>query len=396
MIAKVSLIDSPLRTLECISSFLCFSRKYESVNFRQAVSLFTKFPYLLLTSSGTASFVVLLSALKRKAQEKEVVLPAYTAGSLVVGVRKAGLKVVLCDISLNDFNIDCDLLKNVITSETLAVVAAHMFGIGIEGLTRLREWLPEHICVIEDCAQAMGSMLKGKPVGSFGDAGFFSFNRGKNLPAYGGGACFTQSQAFSLSLQNAYESLIEKSSIGRIVLTPLLFLVFSFVVNPFFYGLLFPLISYFKDTAPPIDIALEEITGFQSQIGNFVIQKMNYVAIKRYENGMFLLRALKEKNSYLVPKFSESSFPAFNRFPLVVKELRKKECIEKELWKKGIETSKMYGKPLHQMFNLGIKKDAFPNSVFFAEHLLTLPVHPSVRQRHLETMVEVLSRYDTY
>ena len=65
-----------------------------------AVSSGNRFVYPL--NSGLAAFYLILSCLKSRSERKEVVIPAYTAGSLVVAIKKAGLKPVLCDISLDE------------------------------------------------------------------------------------------------------------------------------------------------------------------------------------------------------------------------------------------------------------------------------------------------------
>jgi len=72
----------------------------------------------------------------------EVILPAYTAGSLVVAVGKAGLKPVLCDISLDNYNAAAPDMLRLVGADTLAVVCVHMFGIPVDGIEKLRQGMP--------------------------------------------------------------------------------------------------------------------------------------------------------------------------------------------------------------------------------------------------------------
>ena len=132
-----------------------------------------------------------------------MILPAYTAGSLIVAVKKAGLIPVLCDISLDDFNADRSSVRAAIADNTLAVVMVHMFGIPVGYIEDLKAAMPNHVFLIEDCCQAMGSRIKDKPVGFFGDIGFFSFNRGKNLSANNGGCIITRNSSLEEPLRNA-------------------------------------------------------------------------------------------------------------------------------------------------------------------------------------------------
>ncbi len=147
--------------------------------------------YIYLVNSGLTAFYLALLALKNHSERQEVVLPAYTAGSLVVAIKKAGLKPVLCDITLEDFNLDRKILSGVVSGNTLAVVAVHMFGIPISDISGIKQKIPSGVCLIEDCCQAEGGKVDNLEVGSFGELSFFSFNRGENFSTFGGGGIAT-------------------------------------------------------------------------------------------------------------------------------------------------------------------------------------------------------------
>ena len=66
-------------------------------------------------------------------------MPAYTAPILVSPIIELGLKPVLCDISLKDFNIDLKELDRHINSNTLCILGVHMFGIALNGISHLKE-----------------------------------------------------------------------------------------------------------------------------------------------------------------------------------------------------------------------------------------------------------------
>ena len=186
MYRKIAIIGHPIGLLDLF--FAVFNRKAKRSLCKKIKNIF-RARHVFLTNSGMASFYIILSVLKKLHRGREVILPSYTASSLIVAVRRAGLKPVLCDISLDDFNADLSDLAGRINKDTLCVVSVHMFGIpwsGIKGLNKKRG--RQNIFVVEDCAQAFGAKIDGSPVGLFGDIGFFSFNRGKNLPAYEGGS----------------------------------------------------------------------------------------------------------------------------------------------------------------------------------------------------------------
>jgi dTDP-4-amino-4,6-dideoxygalactose transaminase len=120
------------------------------------------------------------------------------------------------------------------------------------------------------------------------------------------------------------------------------------------------------------------------------MRKLEAFSIKRFENGMKLIAGLKNSDGIILPKVQKNSRPAFNRLPILFKDLNKKKEAARRLWQAGVETSLMYCKPLHHMFDLGYDRGDFPNAVYLAEHLLTLPVHPSVEEKDLFTMIDII------
>ncbi|MFH1768715.1 MAG: DegT/DnrJ/EryC1/StrS family aminotransferase, partial [Candidatus Omnitrophota bacterium] len=244
---------------------------------------------LFFFNSGLSCFYLILEALKQSSDKKEVILPAYTAGSLVVAVKKAGLTPVLCDISLDDFNMDIDSLGGVICEKTLCVLGVHMFGLVQKGLAELKERFPD-VFTIEDCAQAMGSKLKGKDVGIFGDISFFSFNRGKNLSTYGGGMIAAGDGKISELMQQAALS----SGAPRLTLlekTDILFklLALNLAINPLVYGLLYPVIARFKETMPPEDIIVRQYSGVQAGVALALLDGLEDIGKNRRDTGMKLI-----------------------------------------------------------------------------------------------------------
>jgi perosamine synthetase len=388
----LAIINSPVTMSEYFRSLAHTHEKDVNRKFSSALCQLTGTQYVYLVSSGTAAFYIILEALKRKSKRKEVVLPAYTAGSLVVAVRKAGLIPVLCDISPDDFNLNLDALQNAVSRDTLAVVCAHMFGIGIKNIDRIREKVASDIFVIEDCAQAMGSKVKEKHLGSFSDVSFWSFNRGKNVPAYGGGCFATHDLSLVGLLDEAYRRLVKEPAPILAFKIPFMFLLFSLAVRPYCYAMVYPFIASFRDTSPPADVAVEKNTLFQASIGSLILNKLEELSSKRRLNGMFLINELMKSDEIIVPKLSIDSKPAFNRLPVLIKNAAKKNKVKAALMKSGIEASEMYQKPLHWMFDLGYTRVDFPNANFVAEHLLTLPVHPAVSRRDLCKMAEVLRK----
>ncbi|MDD5566245.1 MAG: DegT/DnrJ/EryC1/StrS family aminotransferase, partial [Candidatus Omnitrophica bacterium] len=211
MIAKVPILRTPAGYRDILWS--CVQSLNPSVGERFRATFLRQFTFACVTGSGIAAFYLLLKAVAQRARRKEVILPAYTAASLVVAVQKAGLIPVLCDVSLKDFNLSETDLYNRLSGQTLAVVAVHMFGIGVSYIATLKGKIGPDAALIEDCAQAMGTMIDSCQVGTFGDASFFSFNRGKNIPASAGGLIVTNTEELGSRIERLWAQEAQRNVI---------------------------------------------------------------------------------------------------------------------------------------------------------------------------------------
>jgi dTDP-4-amino-4,6-dideoxygalactose transaminase len=137
-------------------------------------------------SYGRMAFLYLLRALDLPAGS-EIVFPALTFWVVPEMARVAGLRPVFADVDPETFTLDPDDLERVITNRTRAVVPTHLYGLPCE-MDRIGEIAGRHgLAVIEDCAHALGARYRGRPVGTFGDAAFFSLQLLKPLNTCGGG-----------------------------------------------------------------------------------------------------------------------------------------------------------------------------------------------------------------
>jgi len=117
----------------------------------------------------------------------EIVVPALTFWVVPGLARVAGLKVVFADVDPDTFTLDPGSLERAISPATRAVVPTHLYGLPCDMDAIMQIASRHNLRVIEDCAHALGATHKGRPVGTIGDAGFFSFQTLKPLNCYGGG-----------------------------------------------------------------------------------------------------------------------------------------------------------------------------------------------------------------
>jgi dTDP-4-amino-4,6-dideoxygalactose transaminase len=356
-----------------------------------AMSSHTLCRYAFPVSSGTAALYLILKAIMPRPGRTEVVLPAYTAGSLVVAIRKAGLVPVPADISLRDFNGDARAMASAVSERTLAVVAVHMFGIGMDTISDLKRSIGSGAVLIEDCCQAMGSSIGSKTVGALGDVSFFSFGRGKNLSACGGGCIMTDDGSLARSLDAVTGGL---RPAGHLAVARQLAAAAAvgLAVNPWIYGLLGPVVSRFKETAPPLDFDIAQISGFQAALALAGIAGLRDAVSRRNEHGGFLMKELRDLPGLRLPEPGHGDRPAYNRFPVLFEDRLRLERALDAVRRAGAEGSRMYSRPLHHMFDLGRRKDELPNACYLAERLITLPVYPSVDRRAIAAMAEAVRR----
>jgi dTDP-4-amino-4,6-dideoxygalactose transaminase len=150
-----------------------FSRRVED---RSAIS----------TSYGRMAFYYLLKAFAFPAGS-EIVFPALTFWVVPEIARVLGLTPVFADVDPETFNLTPASFKRAITAKTVAVVPTHLWGLPCD-MDKIAGIASRHgIVVIEDCAHALGARFRGRPVGTLGDAAFFSFQMIKPLNTYGGG-----------------------------------------------------------------------------------------------------------------------------------------------------------------------------------------------------------------
>lgn len=118
----------------------------------------------------------------------EVIMPSYTFVSTADAFVLRGAKVVFVDIRPDTMNMDENLIEAAVTDKTKAIAVVHYAGVGCE-MDKIMEIAGRHgLLVAEDAAQGMMASYKGKPLGTIGDFGCFSFHETKNYSMGEGGA----------------------------------------------------------------------------------------------------------------------------------------------------------------------------------------------------------------
>ena len=139
-------------------------------------------------ANGTDAIYIALRGLGLKRGD-EVITSAHSWISTSEAITAAGGRVVFCDTNEETFTIDPIEIERKITPATVGIVPVHLYGQAADMSAIMAIAKKHNLWVLEDCAQAHLAKYNGRYVGTFGNAGTFSFYPGKNLGAYGDAGC---------------------------------------------------------------------------------------------------------------------------------------------------------------------------------------------------------------
>jgi dTDP-4-amino-4,6-dideoxygalactose transaminase len=391
LLRKIPTTAVPLSMFEVLRGFKSFFGNKSYINeFESNFSKYMGSNHAFSFNCCTASIYIFLKAIKKLSNKQEVVIPAYTVPTLVLPIRKAGLKPVLCESSLDTFSMDSKRLSDVINDNTLCVMPIYHFGFPYDIDLPLKLARENGFFVLEDTAQAPGAILNGKKVGTLGDAGCFSLCRGKNFSTFSGGMLVTNSDELANLIREERDLLPDQNFSFKIKI-PFILTAYSLVTRPVIYGSFYKLISRFKHTTVHDSFESKLYSDFQAIIGLSLLDKLDKFNAIRLKKGMALYDALKDNAHIILPEIAENSTPVFNHLPVVFKETKTMEKVQVKLWERGIDTGRMYLKPVHHLYDLGYdnRKESFPKAFYIAERLITVPTHPYLDDKSIETIINV-------
>jgi dTDP-4-amino-4,6-dideoxygalactose transaminase len=268
-----------------------------------------------------------------------------------------GARPVFVDIEEKTYNIDVSKIEDSITKKTKAILPVHLYGHPAD-MDPIMDIAKRHnLKIIEDCAQAHGALYKNRKVGSFGDAGCFSFYPTKNLGAFGdGGAVVTNSEQIK-------ERLLLLRDYGR-------------------KGRYLHVLKGFNSRLDTLQAAILKV-------------KLKYLDEwnkKRRENASLYTRLFKEKKiDIILPHEADYARHVYHLYPV---RLKNRDKVMKGLAEKGVRTLIHYPLPVHMQEaykELGYKKGDFPVSERCCEGILSLPMYPELGSDEIKYVAESLS-----
>ena len=183
-----------MQVVERVGREAAFTLGPEVADFEAEFAEYCGAEHAIGVSSGTAALSLTLRALGIGPGD-EVIVPTYTFIATAEAVTTVGATPVLVDVDPVTTTISAEIVAAALTERTRCVIPVHLFGRPVDMDPLLELCRERDIFVIEDACQSHGARYKGRPVGSLGDAGCFSFYPTKNLGGWGDGGAMVTSDA---------------------------------------------------------------------------------------------------------------------------------------------------------------------------------------------------------
>jgi len=262
-------------------------------------------PSALLTYSGTAAFYLILESIKKLSDKKTVIIPAFVCPLIPLAIKRAGLKINLCDINQDNFDFDINELRKVCArdKDTVAILAVHLAGIplGLDGIKKIAE--ENDIFVIEDCAQSLGAEYRNKKAGSIGEFSFFSLCRGKGLTIYEGGLAITNQAKYTQILEDTAKEIMHPDISSEYLKIAELF-AYTIFYRPalFWFAFRLPQIFWRMRNNPikamgeyfELNFPIHKISAFREYIGHINFPYLSREIDKQRVKIEFYLKQLKD------------------------------------------------------------------------------------------------------
>ena len=312
--------------------------------------------YAVAVASGSDALYLSLWALGIGPGD-EVITTPFTFFASASSISRTGAKPVFVDIDPRTFNLDVNRIEAKITKRTKAILPVHLFGLCCE-MDRIRTIAKKHsLFVVEDAAQALGSVYRGKQAGSLGDAGCFSFYPTKNLGGAGDGGMVT---TFSKSLADKIRLLRQHGSKTK-----------------------------YSHELLGINSRLDEIQAAILLVKMKFLDRWNSRRAKiaaRYHS--------KLKGLPLGLPVTPSGFKHI--FHLYSITTQKRDALAAHLEKRGIGAAVYYPSPLHLepcFRSLGYRNGDFPVAEKASRQILSLPTYPELSESNQARVIAAVQDF---
>lgn len=323
--------------------------------FEKNIARLCKTKYAVSLNSGTDALTLGLHLLGVRRGDEVITVPNSFVASVSVIVH-LGAKPVFIDV-LPDQNMNPELLEKAITKKTKAIMPVHLTGRMAEMFAINRIARKYNIPVIEDAAQAIGSLYNDKPAGSLGAIGCFSAHPLKNLNAIGDAGYLTTNN------KKIYKKVIELRSHG---------IVNRDIIKNFGY--------------------VSRMDNLQAAVLNYRLKNLQKIIIQRRKNVELYDKYLDKKYVFL-PNEKKHQYNSYHTFVI---QVDKRDQLKKYLQKNNIMTAIHYPIPIHLQpaaKYLGYKKGSFTQAEAQAKRILTLPINQHLSHTEIKKISDKINMF---
>jgi dTDP-4-amino-4,6-dideoxygalactose transaminase len=312
--------------------------------------------YCVAVNSGTSALHLSLLALGLGPGD-EVIVPSFTFAATANAVRLVGAEPVFADIRRDSFNLDPAAVEALVGPRTAAIMPVHLYGLpaDLPALTAIAE--RHGLAIVEDAAQAHGAAIGGRPVGSWGRAGCFSFYPTKNMHSLEGGMVSTDDAELARQLRLLRNQGMEQRYANEVVGTN------------------------------------TRLTDVAAAIGRSQLRRLHGWTEQRRANAAALDAGLAEVEGVVVPAVGDGLRHVYHQYTIRVP--RDRDAVSARLTELGIGNAVYYPTPVHRLrpFLSDGSPDPrwdLPETERAAAEALSLPVHPALGEHDVARIVEAV------
>jgi dTDP-4-amino-4,6-dideoxygalactose transaminase len=341
-----------------------------AAQFESDFAAYTASPHAVSVSSCTAGMHLVWFTLGLGAGD-EVIVPAMTHVATAHAVELTGANAVFVDAEMQTGNIDISQIAAAITSRTRGIAIVHYLGMPVD-MTPILQLARHHgLFVMEDCALALGSSIKGVHAGIFGDCGVFSFYPVKHITTAEGGMVILRDPELARKVRLKKAFGVDRTHGERKI--------------PGVYDV--------------VDLGFNyRMSEIHAAIGIEQLKKLSRFLACREENYSMLACSLEKVSRVRLLRSSEGDLRSsyYCLSVLLGPELASRRAqIMAGLAERGVGASVYYPQPVPRMhyyaLKYGWRDGSYPNAEAIADHSIALPVGPHLNTSDMKYIAESLS-----
>ena len=328
------------------------------------------FKKCLLATSGTDALEMCAMLCNLKPGD-EVIVPSYTFVSTALAFLREGAKVVFADSSAENPNMEVEQIEPLINEKTKVIAVVHYAGVAcdMDAIMALAE--KHNLLVVEDAAHCIDSFYKGRPLGSIGHLGAFSFHETKNISSGEGGMCVINDERFVRRAEIIWEKGTNRAEFYRGMVNKYGWVDMgsSFLPSEFNAAYLWAQLEQ-----------LDDIQGKRKHIWNRYFEGLNG----------------KIGNEVKLPYIPEYATNNAHMFYLLCPSLEYRTALMKFLKENDVQTTFHY-LPLHSSKYYEDKHDGreLPNCDRYGDTLVRLPLFYELSDMEIDKIVKLIVEFVT-